>query len=168
MSGVEYAALGPWWTLDGPSLRLPRPDGAYVQVWTTGNGPGLLLVPRSGAGRDSWLPLLPHLRDHFTLLALEAPAAPEGSGRLRAEDVRTALLGTGVSFLLADGDGDGSVLGALADSEGAHRVLLHAPVVAETGRNDAGTTGAASASLDDDPEGLGMAVIRFFLTGPGL
>jgi hypothetical protein len=166
MSGVEYAALGPWWTLDGPSLRLPRPDGAYVQVWTTGNGPGLLLVPRSGAGRDSWLPLLPRLQDRFTLLALEAPAAPEGSGRLRAEDVGTALLGTGVSFLLADGDADGSVLAALTGSEGAHRVLLHAPAAGDPGHADVGTTGAPGASIGDDPEALATAVLRFFPTGP--
>jgi hypothetical protein len=123
VSGVLYEPVGPWWTLDAPSLRLPAPGGGYVPVWTVGEGPSLLLVHRRDDDHDAWLPLLPHLQDHLTLHAMQVRAdAPE----IAAADIAVAVEGLGVRQVLTDGDSATGALSALAADRSPARLLAHA------------------------------------------
>jgi hypothetical protein len=123
VSGVPYEPVGPWWTLDAPSLRLPAPGGRYVPIWTVGEGPSLLLVHRRDDDHDVWLPLLPHLRDHLTLHAMQLGAdTPETA----AADIAVAVEGLGVRQVLADGDSAAAALAALTTGRLPARLLTHA------------------------------------------
>jgi hypothetical protein len=124
VSGVAYAPVGPWWTLDAPSLRLPTRDGAQVSIWTVGEGPSVLLVPRSEEDHRAWLPLLPHLQERFTLHALQRPAP--GTPDTAVRDVAVAVTGLGVRQVVADGDSGAAALEALAASRLPALLVLHA------------------------------------------
>jgi hypothetical protein len=127
MSGAIYAPVGPWWTLDAPSLRLPTRDGQQVSVWTVGEGPSVLLVPRTDSDHRAWLPLLPHLQDRFTLHALQwTSSAATGAA---ARDVAVAVEGLGVRQIVADGDAGGAVLTALAGNRLSVVLVVHAGAV---------------------------------------
>jgi hypothetical protein len=120
---ATYRPVGPWWTLDAPSLRLPGPDGRAVEIWTTGAGPSVLLVHRPGADHESWLPLLPHLAPRFTVHALRAT-----DGAADAHDVAVAIAGLDARLVVADGDAAVSALAGLpAGGRGGAVALLDPP-----------------------------------------
>jgi hypothetical protein len=123
VSGVLYEPVGPWWTLDAPSLRLPVPGGRYVPVWTVGKGPSLLLVHREDDDHDAWLPLLAHLQEHLTLHALQLRGQPPETA---AADLTAVVAGLGVRQVLADGDSATIALIALAADGLPARLLAHA------------------------------------------
>jgi hypothetical protein len=123
VSGAVYAPVGPWWTLDAPSLRLPTRDGDRVSIWTVGDGPSLLLVPRPGEDHRAWLPLLPCLQDRFTLHALQwsRPDRPSTTAR----DVAVAVAGLGVRRVIADGDGAAATLEVLRADRAPSVLVAH-------------------------------------------
>ena len=93
-----------------------------MDVWTTGTGPSVLLVHRSGADHESWLPLLPHLAGRFTLHALRVDGAVE------ARDVALSAAGLDAHLVVADADAAGPALAGLPDAgRGATVVLLDPP-----------------------------------------
>jgi hypothetical protein len=160
VSGVLYEPVGPWWTLDAPSLRLPVPGGGYVPVWTVGEGPSLLLVHRRDDDHDAWLPLLPHLQDHLTLHALQLrPQAPETA----AADLAAAVAGLGVRQVLTDGDSAAAVLNALVADGSPARLLTHAAPPGLPARAGAVTVlpvGHAHGRVGDAPAALAEEVLR--------
>lgn len=71
---ASVALRGPWWTDEEPSLRVPRVSGGTpASIWTTGEGPNVLLVPPNAgsASHDLWSPLLPVLGKQFTVHAMD-------------------------------------------------------------------------------------------------
>jgi pimeloyl-ACP methyl ester carboxylesterase len=46
-------------------------DGAEIAYWTTGAGPPLVLVHGAPADHTRWVPLLPHLEPHVTVVAMD-------------------------------------------------------------------------------------------------
>jgi hypothetical protein len=124
VSGVVYAPVGSWWTLDAPSLRLPTGAGGQVSIWTVGEGPSVLLVPRSGGDHRDWLPLLAHLQDRFTLHALQ-PSQPDVP-LTATRDVVIAMEGLGAPQVVADGDACTAVLEALGSIRVPAIAVLHA------------------------------------------
>lgn len=124
MSGAVYAPVGPWWTLDAPSLRLPTGDGERVSIWTVGAGPSLLLVARSGADHRAWLPVLPHLQAEFTLHAVQRPRPGDPATAVR--DIALAIEGLGVRWVVADGDAGAAVVEVMGASRLPSVAVLHA------------------------------------------
>lgn len=67
------------WESDG--LKWPyRAESSFVhaggiqwRVQWTGSGPLILLIHGTGASTHSWAPLIPYLKDRFTLLAVDLP-----------------------------------------------------------------------------------------------
>jgi hypothetical protein len=147
-----YAPVGPWWTLDAPSLRLPTGDGDRVSIWTVGDGPSLLLVPRPGEDHQAWLPLLPHLQDRFTLHALQwsRPDRPATAAR----DVAVAVTGLGVRRVVADGDGATAALEVLRADRAPSVLVAHASGLPADAAAGSAVLLHRSDAPADDPAGL--------------
>jgi hypothetical protein len=124
MGDVTYAPLGPWWTLDGPSLRLPGPGGRYVSVWMAGDGPCVAALAPRDSSVDSWLPLTSLLNHDVTLAATELSSA--ATGPLSPADVMTVVKGTGARLLLTHGDAAESVVACLDEGVLRLPVVVHA------------------------------------------
>jgi pimeloyl-ACP methyl ester carboxylesterase len=62
---------GSWWTQLEPSLRVPRGTGHPAAIWTTGEGPSLLLVPPEGGSHDVWATISRPLAASCTVHALD-------------------------------------------------------------------------------------------------
>lgn len=156
MAGAIFAPVGPWWTLDAPSLRLPGPTGRYVDVWTAGQGPSVLLVHGSDADHRMWQPLLPGLGARLTVHALQRrPGGPDAE----LVDLRTAVEGLGVRSVVAHGDAAALALGAALPTT----LLLAAP-------SDVAATGPGVHRLAgpvDDPGSVASWIVRLLAADPG-
>lgn len=122
---VTVATRGPWWTAEDPSLRVPRPAGSAVRIWSAGDGPSLLLVPPAGCGHDAWACASPLLRGSFTLHAVDRPAASFADD---ADHLRTAADAVGARYLAGWADDVAVLSKAGACAAGVERVLVLLPV----------------------------------------
>jgi pimeloyl-ACP methyl ester carboxylesterase len=52
-------------------LHVPRPDGAGLAIWRSGEGPPLVLVHGTTVNHTDWAPVLPALRQRFTVYAVD-------------------------------------------------------------------------------------------------
>jgi pimeloyl-ACP methyl ester carboxylesterase len=55
----------------GMMTRVTSRDGTEIAVWTSGEGPPLVLVHGAPADHIRWRPLLPHLEPHVTVHAID-------------------------------------------------------------------------------------------------
>ena len=97
---AHYAAVntpGAWWTELEPSLRVPRMSGQPAAIWTTGEGPSLLLVPPGGGYHDVWATVSEPLGVSCTVHALDRNATTSFADDV--DLVTTAARAVGASFL---------------------------------------------------------------------
>jgi pimeloyl-ACP methyl ester carboxylesterase len=58
-------------TAEATMTRVASRDGTEIAVWTSGQGPPLVLVHGAVADHTRWRPLLPHLEPHVTVHAMD-------------------------------------------------------------------------------------------------
>lgn len=80
-------------------LEVTSPDGTALGAEVVGSGPPLLLVHGGTADRSRWAPLLPRLRDTFTLVLLDRRG--RGSSAREAADYAIEREGEDVLAVLA-------------------------------------------------------------------
>lgn len=56
---------------ESPVSRVRSGDGTEIAYWTSGEGPPLVVVHGAPADHTRWRPLLPYLKPHFTVYALD-------------------------------------------------------------------------------------------------
>src|SRR5688572_23578187 len=83
-------------------------DGAAIACWRSGQGPPLILVHGTGADHRRWAPVLPALRDRFTVWAVDRRGRG-GSGD--AEEYALEREADDVAAVVAAADEPASVLG---------------------------------------------------------
>jgi hypothetical protein len=124
----SYASVvtpGPWWTQVEPSLRVPRITGSPAAIWTTGEGPSLLLVPQAEDSHDVWATVSEPLGASCTVHALDRATTTSFTDDV--DLVATAAAAVGACFLAGYTD-DAAVLGEAARRTPAvRRVLVLCP-----------------------------------------
>lgn len=56
---------------EAPTSRVQSRDGTAIAVWTSGDGPPLVVVHGTPADHTRWRPLLPYLEPHLTVHAID-------------------------------------------------------------------------------------------------
>ena len=112
---------GPWWTQVEPSLRVPRVTGGPASIWTTGEGPSLLLVPPRGSPHDVWAAISRPLAESCTVHALDRVNTTSLTDEV--DLVATAAGAVGACFLAGYAD-DAAVLREAARSTPVVRLAL--------------------------------------------
>lgn len=119
---VSVAVRGPWWTDEEPSLRVPRASGEFpVSIWTTGEGPDVLLVAPDEGAHDLWSPLSPLLGDSLTVHALDRFSVSFAD---EVDQVRVAADAVGAEFLAGFADDLALLRDAGRRASSVRRVLV--------------------------------------------
>jgi pimeloyl-ACP methyl ester carboxylesterase len=109
-------------------------DGTAIAVWTTGEGPPLVLVHGTAADHTRWAPILPPLQEHFTVYAMDRRGRGQSGDahdyalEREFEDVAAVVESAGEDVNLLGHSGGGlCALEATLLTNAVRRLILYEP-----------------------------------------
>lgn len=145
--------------------RTSSSDGTEIAYRATGGGEPLVLVHGGATSSADWVFTLPHLRDRFTVVAMDRRGrgrsgdAPEYAMEREADDILAVLDAVGAELLVGHSYGALCAILAAQRTNGLRRLVLYEPPIAVSTASLDGLEEKAKA----DPEG----VLEGFLIGTG-